>query len=221
VPAGRALAPEERSIWKIGKRVDKLREIKGLIFDFDGTLADTMFFHWKAWDVVAQRHGIALTRKKLYSMGGIPSRDILLILREEQNLPHLDVGGIAREKEEEYLKLMNRVVLIDTIASIARENLGKLPMAIATGGRRFIMDRILPQLGVQNWFDAVVTSQDVERQKPAPDIFLEAARRIGVPPQNCRAYEDTDLGLAAIRAAGMEAVDVRTVIPEESLVSSL
>ncbi len=198
-----------------------MREIKGLIFDFDGTLADTMFFHWKAWDIVAQRHGIALTRQRLYSMGGIPSRDILLILKEEQKLPHLDVEGIAHEKEEEYVKMMSRVVLIDTIAAIARENLGKLPMAIATGGRRSIMDRILPQLGIQNWFDAVVTSQDVVHQKPAPDIFLEAARRIGVPPQNCRAYEDTDLGLAGIRAAGMEAVDVRTVIPEESLVSNL
>jgi HAD superfamily hydrolase (TIGR01509 family) len=61
-------------------------------------------------------------------------------------------------------------------------------------------------------FDAIVTSEDVNRQKPAPDIFLEAARRIGVPPENCRAYEDTDLGLRAIRAAGMEAVDVRELI---------
>lgn len=198
-----------------------MREIKGLIFDFDGTLADTMFFHWKAWDIVARRYGIALTRQRLYSMGGIPSRDILLLLQKEQNLPNLDIDGISREKEQEYLKMMSRVVLIDTIAAIARENLGKLPMAIATGGRRSIMDRILPQLGIAEWFDAVVTSEDVVRQKPAPDIFLEAARRIGVPPQNCRAYEDTDLGLAGIRAAGMEAVDVRTVIPEESLVSSL
>jgi len=60
--------------------------------------------------------------------------------------------------------------------------------------------------------DAIVTSEDVTRQKPAPDIFLEAARRIGVPPKYCRAYEDTDLGLQAIKAAGMEAVDVRELL---------
>jgi HAD superfamily hydrolase (TIGR01509 family) len=198
-----------------------LREIKGLIFDFDGTLADTMFYHWKAWDIIAKRYGIELSRQRLYSMGGIPSRDILLLLQEEQSLPKLDIDGIAREKEQEYLRMMGRVQLIDTIASIARENLGKLPMAIATGGRRSIMERILPQLGIAEWFGAVVTSEDVVRQKPAPDIFLEAARRIGVEPQYCRAYEDTELGLAGIRAAGMEAVDVRKVIPEESLVSSL
>lgn len=180
-----------------------------------------MFFHWKAWERVALRHGIDLNRKRLYSMGGIPSRDILCILKKEQNLEGMDIDQVAREKEEEYVKLMGGVRLIETVASVARENRGKLPMAIATGGRRSIMETILPQLGIADWFTAVVTSQDVKRQKPAPDIFLEAARRMGVEPQFCRAYEDTDLGLAGIRAAGMEAVDVRLIVPEESLISSL
>jgi HAD superfamily hydrolase (TIGR01509 family) len=70
-------------------------------------------------------------------------------------------------------------------------------------------------VGLRPFFQAVVTSEDVQRQKPAPDIFLEAARRLGVPPQFCRAYEDTDLGLQAIRAAGMEAVDVRPLIQND------
>jgi HAD superfamily hydrolase (TIGR01509 family) len=61
-------------------------------------------------------------------------------------------------------------------------------------------------------FKAVVTSEDVQHQKPAPDIYLEAARRLGVEPQFCRAYEDTDLGLQAIRAAGMEAIDIRPLV---------
>ena len=197
------------------------RRIDALIFDFDGTLADTMFFHWKAWEIVAQRYGIDLNRQRLYSMGGIPSRDILLLLRREQNLTNLDIERAAREKEEEYIRMMSKVRLIEPIADIARENLGKKKLGIATGGRRSIMEKILPQLGIQNWFDAVVTSQDVVNQKPAPDIFLEAARRMGVEPQYCRAYEDTDLGLRGIRAAGMEAVDVRTVIPPSILINSL
>ena len=71
---------------------------------------------------------------------------------------------------------------------------------------------LLERLGIRHLFQAVVTSEDVERQKPAPDIFLEAARRLGVPPQLCRAYEDTDLGMQAIRTAGMEAVDVRKLL---------
>jgi HAD superfamily hydrolase (TIGR01509 family) len=69
----------------------------------------------------------------------------------------------------------------------------------------------LKKLGIRHFFDAVVTSEMGKKKKPAPDIFLEAARRIGVDPCSCRAYEDTDLGMTAIRAAGMEAVDVRTM----------
>ena len=82
-------------------------------------------------------------------------------------------------------------------------------MAVASGGTRNVIDLVLRHLRIRDWFQAVVTSEDVVNQKPAPDIFLEAARRLGADPAHCRAYEDTDLGLRAIRAAGMEAVDVR------------
>jgi HAD superfamily hydrolase (TIGR01509 family) len=82
-------------------------------------------------------------------------------------------------------------------------------MAVASGGTQKIIGQVLEQLQIRELFAAVVTSEMVKHQKPAPDIFLEAARRIGVPPKFCRAYEDTELGLTAIRAAGMEAVDVR------------
>jgi HAD superfamily hydrolase (TIGR01509 family) len=98
---------------------------------------------------------------------------------------------------------------IEPVAKIVRENAGKLPMAVASGGIQVHINEVLEHLGLRQYFQAVVTSEDVKRQKPAPDIFLEAARRLGVAPQFCRAYEDTDLGLQAIRAAGMEAVDVR------------
>ena len=92
---------------------------------------------------------------------------------------------------------------------IARANFGKIPLAVASGGTQAIIAQVLEQLKIRHLFEAVVTSEMVKNQKPAPDIFLEAARRIGVAPQCCRAYEDTDLGLQAIRAAGMDAVDVR------------
>jgi len=95
---------------------------------------------------------------------------------------------------------------------IAREHAGRLPLAVASGGQKPIIEQVLVHLGIRQWFTAVVTSEDVARQKPAPDIFLEAARRLGVPPRFCRAYEDTDLGLQAILAAGMHAVDVRELV---------
>jgi beta-phosphoglucomutase-like phosphatase (HAD superfamily) len=105
--------------------------------------------------------------------------------------------------------MMSQVGPVPEVVAIAREHQGRVPMAVASGGQLPIIEQVLVHLGIRDLFSAVVTSEAVTRQKPAPDIFLEAARRIGIEPRFCRAYEDTDLGLTAIRAAGMEAVDVR------------
>src|SRR5437899_11780801 len=82
--------------------------IKGLIFDCDGTLADTMPLHWQAWRKVTTRHGVRFPETRFYALGGVPSRDIFQMLREEQNL-NLDPLTLAREREEKYLKSMARV----------------------------------------------------------------------------------------------------------------
>ncbi|HYG21825.1 MAG TPA: HAD-IA family hydrolase [Verrucomicrobiae bacterium] len=185
--------------------------IKGLIFDCDGTLADTMPLHWRAWQIVSARYKLHFPEERFYSLGGVPSRDILKMLAEEQGLT-LDHIKAAHEKEEAYLPLMAQVEPIHVVVDVARENFGKIPMAVASGGTRQIIPQVLEHLGIRHLFNAVVTSECVVNQKPAPDIFLEAARRIGVEPRLCRAYEDTDLGLQAIRSAGMEAVDVRTLL---------
>jgi beta-phosphoglucomutase family hydrolase len=185
--------------------------IKGLIFDCDGTLADTMPLHWRAWQTITQRHGLHFPEDRFYSLGGVPSRDILKTLAGEQGRS-LDHIAIAHEKEEAYLPLMAEVEPIQVAVEIARANYGKIPMAVASGGTEKIIGMVLDQLKIRHLFDAIVTNEMVKNQKPAPDIFLEAARRIGVEPKFCRAYEDTDLGLQAIRAAGMEAVDVRKLI---------
>jgi beta-phosphoglucomutase family hydrolase len=185
--------------------------IKGLIFDCDGTLADTMPLHWHAWQIVTQRHGLHFPEDRFYSFGGVPTRDILKMLAQEQGRS-LDHIAVAHEKEEAYLPLMSRIGPVHEVVEIAKANLGKIPMAVASGGSQKIIGMVLDHLKIRHLFDAVVTSEMVKNQKPAPDIFLEAAKRIGVEPKFCRAYEDTELGLTAIRAAGMEAVDVRELI---------
>ncbi len=185
--------------------------IQGLIFDCDGTLADTMPLHWRAWQVITNKHRLHFPQDRFYSMGGVPSRDILKMLSAEQGLA-LDHLAVAREKEAQYLPLIAQVEPINQVVGIARQNHGRLPMAVASGGTRPIIEQVLEHLGIRHLFQAVVTSEDVVKQKPAPDIFLEAARQIGVAPECCRAYEDTDLGMQAIRAAKMEAVDVRELL---------
>jgi beta-phosphoglucomutase family hydrolase len=185
-----------------------MKETKGLIFDCDGTLADTMPLHWRAWQMVVQRHSLYFPEDRFYSLGGVPSRDILKLLAKEQGRS-LDHIAIAHEKEEAYLPLLSEARPIQAVVEIARANHGKIPMAVASGGSQKIIGMVLDHLKIRHLFDVIVTNEMVKNQKPAPDIFLEAASRIGVDPKFCRAYEDTDLGLQAIRAAGMEAVDVR------------
>lgn len=185
-----------------------MKEIKGLIFDCDGTLADTMPLHWRAWQMITMRHELHFPEDRFYSLGGVPSRDILKMLAEEQGRP-LDHIAVAHEKEEAYMPMLPQVEPIHAVVEIAKENFAKIPMAVASGGTQKIICDVLEHLKIRHMFGAVVTSEMVKNQKPAPDIFLEAARRIGVEPKFCRAYEDTDLGLQAIRAAGMDAVDVR------------
>jgi len=187
---------------------------RALIFDCDGTLADTMPLHWRAWQVITQRHRLHLPEERFYALGGVPSRDILKMLSLEQGVP-LDHLAVAREKETEYLPLIAQVEPINVVVGIVRESYGKLPLAVASGGTQRVIKQVLQHLDLLRYFDVIVTSEDVVHQKPAPDIFLEAARRIDVPPEFCRAYEDTDLGMQSIRAAGMEAIDVRLLLSEK------
>jgi beta-phosphoglucomutase family hydrolase len=188
-----------------------MNSFQGLIFDCDGTLADTMPLHWVAWQKVTARHGVHFTEDRFYALGGVPSRHILAMLRDEQGLS-IDPLAVAKEKEHAYLETLHQVGPIEQVLAIAREHRGRVPMAVASGGTRKVINDVLVHLGIRDWFQAVVTSEDVIHQKPAPDIFLEAARRIGVAPERCRAFEDTDLGMQAIRSAGMDAIDVRHML---------
>src|SRR5712664_97315 len=105
--------------------------IQGIIFDCDGTLADTMPLHWRAWQVIAARHRTDFPEARFYSLGGVPSRDILKVLSAEQGLG-LDHLAVAREKEAEYLPLIAQVEPINAVVGVARENFGKIPLAVAS-----------------------------------------------------------------------------------------
>lgn len=182
---------------------------RALIFDCDGTLAHTMPIHWEAWKEVTARHGLEFSEERFYALGGVPTRDIVRTLAHEQGRSDINPLEFAREKEEAYFRRFEHIGPVEEVVAIAREHHGKLPMAVASGGSKHAITKVLTQLHIVHWFGAIVTNEDVVHQKPAPDIFLEAARRLGVDPRLCRAYEDTDLGMQAIRAAGMEAVDIR------------
>src|SRR2546422_7571713 len=136
-----------------------LKMIKGLIFDCDGTLADTMPLHWRAWQAVTHRHGIHFSEERFYSLGGVPSRDILKVLRQEQGLV-IDPLAVAREKEEAYLELLSHVGPIEVVVGVARAHYGKMPLAVASGGIKPIIEKVLAHLGIRELFATIVTSEE-------------------------------------------------------------
>ena len=186
-------------------------EPEGLIFDCDGTVVDTMPIHYAAWCSTTSKHGLEFPEDRFYALGGVSPFEVLRMLSEEQGVK-IDADAVTFQKEAKYMELINDAEEISEVMQIVRENHGKLPMAIASGGTHETVEGILQHCSIRHYFDAIVTSQDVSNPKPAPDTFLEAARRINVAPEKCRAYEDADMGIKAIIAAGMEPVDVREIL---------
>jgi beta-phosphoglucomutase family hydrolase len=184
-------------------------ETKGLVFDCDGTIADTMPLHYRCWVAALGEHRVEFPEALFYEMAGIPSARIIELLNERHGHA-MPVQKTADYKEDLFLELLPEVKPIEPVVRVIERYAGKLPMAVATGGTRAVCTKTLGALGVLHHFRAIVTADDVAHGKPAPDIFVEAARRLGVAPAECVAFEDADLGVRAATAAGMRVVDVRT-----------
>lgn len=173
------------------------------IFDCDGTLADTMPTHYKAWLSALGEHADKFPEAMFYELGGVPTARIVELLNERHKLT-LPVDLIVTQKEHLFLELSHEIAAIEPVVALARSFGGRKPMAVASGGHRRIVMNTLRALGIADLFQAVVTAEDYRRGKPAPDPFLEAALRLGVPPESCLVFEDTRTGIAAAEAAGMQ-----------------
>lgn len=182
--------------------------VQAMIFDLDGTLADTMPTHYEAWMAICDKYHLQLSEDRFYEVGGMPTKVLAEMLVRESGEP-LDPMKLAREKEERFLESLHTIKPVDPAVAIARQYRGHLPMAVATGAIREVCERVLKQIGFIDCFDAIVTSEDVQAPKPAPDIFLVSAAKLGVEPARCQVYEDADPGLEAARRAGMQYVDIR------------
>jgi HAD superfamily hydrolase (TIGR01509 family) len=187
----------------------QLQSYDALLFDCDGTLADTMPAHYRAWLHVTGAHGITFDENRFYGLGGRPTRDILATLAREAGID-MDLDHGVKQKEAAFLAQLDRVEAIDPVIDVVRRSRGRVPMAVVTGGYRAVCTRILEHVGIADAFDTLVASEDTSQHKPEPEPFLEAARRLGARPQRCVVWEDSDLGIEAARRAGMEWIDVRS-----------
>lgn len=184
---------------------------RGLIFDIDGTLADTEAVHIAAWRQVLRPGGYEMTEEMFRTLTGAPTRKIIAIMNDEYGWG-LDPEETLRNKEKAFMEQIGSVRAIEPVAALAREHKGKLPMSLGTGGRREMALVTIKAAGLDGFFDILVSADDVERHKPEPDTFLECARLMGVTPELCQVFEDGDRGIEAAKRAGMIVTDVRPFI---------
>jgi len=185
--------------------------IKGLIFDLDGTLADTMPFHFEGWKKACKKYGAnidtAFLRKHTGSPGWMIAEEIIKI----SNLAgSVTADQIMAEKIEEFYKVQHLCKPIEPVADIVKKYYLKLPMAVGTGGHREAVERTLELTGLRKYFEIIVTANDVDNFKPHPETFLKCAELMNVEPRFIEVFEDGDLGIEAAQMAGMIATDVRT-----------
>src|SRR5580704_13336520 len=176
---------------------------KGYIFDCDGTVAHSMPIHYAAWRQTAEENGILMTEELFYSLGGVPTTRIVEILNEKFGT-NLGPEQVARRKEAVYLENMGNMQPIEEVAAFARKVAKFAKVSIASGGYLPVVLETLEAIGFKDFFPVVVTTEQVSRGKPFPDMFLEAAKRMGVPPTECLVLEDSPAGIDAAKAAGMD-----------------
>ena len=179
------------------------------LFDLDGTLIDSMPVHLRAWSIAMERAGLRVPfdADYFYSLGGVPTFDSAVLYGNHYGLT-LDPRRVVEEKEQLYLELLHEVRLIEPVATFARHIAETRPVAVVTGGGPEIAYPALDATGLRDLFPVVVTPEDVPpgRGKPAPDMFLLAAARLGVAADRCLAFEDAVPGVEAATAAGMQVV---------------
>jgi HAD superfamily hydrolase (TIGR01509 family) len=178
---------------------------RAYIFDCDGTLVDSMPKHYESWRASLELHKapFEFTEEFFYSRAGVREQDVVI----ELNALHgtsVDPDAVAEAKVEMFLKIIPQMQAIQPVADFARSLEGKFPMAVASGSEEIIVRGCLAASGLLHLFPTIVTPAYVKRGKPAPDMFLLAAEKMGVDPKDCLVLEDGQAGIVAAEAAGMQ-----------------
>ncbi|MFT8718121.1 HAD family hydrolase [Acetobacter sp.] len=185
-------------------------DTQALIFDCDGTLVDSLPLYLQSWlEALKAKGGLDVSPEWFFSRRGYSEGMVLSALEKERGVA-LDRAAIMTATREGVRSRLPTVKGNVPVVALAREWAGCVPMAVASSGSREVVEASLAAIGLLDIFDAIVTIEDVTRPKPAPDIYLLAAARLGVQPAACLVFEDSAEGLEAAHAAGMSAKDVRS-----------
>lgn len=198
----------DKQLSRLDPRIAPPAAYAALIFDCDGTLADTLPVHFRAWQAVFKQYEAVLSKDWYHDRTGLTASEFIQAFNQTFGYT-LDEQIVDAERQQHFANLIDQVQEVQAVAAIARANYGKVPMAVASNGQRSVVESTIEAIRLRPLFETIVTLNDVQLGKPAPDLFLLAAERMGVVPQDCIVYEDSDLGLEAARQAGMRWVDVR------------
>jgi HAD superfamily hydrolase (TIGR01509 family) len=181
--------------------------ISAILFDFDGLLADTEPLHCQSWRAALAGHGVCVSEQFYLDWWVRQGKGIGDFLRSRGL--KLDAQRLRDEKSVHYLRLVETsCAAMPGVRELLGRMSGRKKLAVASSGSADTIKAVLDKLGLTGHFATVVTSGDVQRVKPFPDVFLLAAQRLGVPPQQCLVLEDAEKGVLAARAAGMKCIAV-------------
>lgn len=177
------------------------------LFDCDGTIADSMPLHYLAWRRALGEWKCDFDERLFYEWGGRPTTEIVATLNSMRGLK-MPVQEVADRKESLYYEFLPRLKAIPEVLEHIEAQHGRIPFAVVSGSTQESVGASLRSLNLLDRFDTLVCAGDYKKAKPAPDAFLLAAERLGVKPQVCLVFEDTEMGIQAARAAGMAYVKI-------------
>jgi len=184
------------------------KDVKGLIFDCDGTLVDSMPLHMEGWRAAFQKFNADYKESFLMSACGMKEADVITFYNQVHGTA-INSALMVEYKHEFINRHLSTIKEVEPIAAIAKKYHGVLPMAVVSGSTSNIVYAELEIIGLQALFPVILTADDPIPPKPAPDLFYEAARRMNLTPSDCLVFEDGEAGLEAARKAGMRTIDVR------------
>lgn len=183
------------------------KSAKGLIFDLDGTVANTMQNHFLSWREAVLPYGIDFTAELFKSLTGKP-REATIIKLNEMFGTTMDPYKVGKVKGDSFKKMANETEEIAVVANVIRKYHKELPMSIGTGSTKNGAKKTLEVIKMSHFFDIVITADDISNPKPHPETFLRCAELMGVAPKDCVVFEDGVLGMEAAKTAGMMVIDV-------------
>ncbi|QHI95267.1 HAD-IA family hydrolase [Aristophania vespae] len=191
-------------------------KFSAIIFDCDNTLAKTAPVHYIAFSTAVKNCGYSMEEAWYYERVGISGIDLLKDFQKTYNAA-FDIDKASLESGILFKKNIKLVRAVEPVAQVAHDYYKKLPMAVASGGNRPTVEATLEAINIAPLFKTVVTVEDVTKGKPAPDLFLLAAQKLSIAPQDCLVFEDSDEGIEAAQAASMQVIDVRKVLGPDYL----